>query len=233
MTEPTNLVALKEARERASALIGDRYAEGVIDDDEVDRRLDAAERATDLATLERLTVDLRGPDDSRALARTRADADAPVVALARAEQVPRSRRIITVFSDNEYRGHWTPARRNTVINVLGDTELDLRDAELGPETEIRVRVILGDVVIVVPPDLPITVEVIPVLGDIKRDDEAAPPRADAPRVVVRGFVLLGDLKIRVQRRGESWRETKRRRKLARRERKRQLKEAEKRRMLPP
>jgi hypothetical protein len=231
MTEPTNLVALKERRERAIALISERYAEGVIDDDEVDRRLDAAERATDLATLERLTVDLRGPEGEQALAQ--ASEDAPIVALARADQVPRSRRMITVFSDNEYRGHWTPARRNTVINVLGDTELDLRDAALGPETEIRVRVILGDVVIVVPPDLPVTVEAIPVLGDIKRDDESAPPRAGAPRVVVRGFVLLGDLKIRVQRRGESWRETKRRRKLARRERKRQLKEAEKRRALLP
>ncbi|MEZ4380667.1 MAG: LiaF-related protein [Nannocystaceae bacterium] len=229
MTEPTNLVALGERRERAIALIGQRYAEGVIDDDEVDRRLELAEEADDIAALDRLTVDLRGPDDVEALA----EAPAPIVALVRAEAAPRSRRLLTIFSDNEYRGHWTPARRNTVINVLGNTELDLRDAQLSPETEIRVRVVLGDVVIVIPPDLPLTVEVVPVLGDIKRDDESAPPSADAPRVVVRGFVVLGDLKIRVQRRGESWSETKRRRKLARRERKRKLKAAEKRRQLPP
>ena len=59
MTEPTNLVALRARRQRAIALISERYAEGLLDDDEVDRRLDLAERATDLAQLDTLFASLQ------------------------------------------------------------------------------------------------------------------------------------------------------------------------------
>ena len=36
MTETTNLVALRARRQRAIALISERYAEGLLDDDEVE-----------------------------------------------------------------------------------------------------------------------------------------------------------------------------------------------------
>jgi len=222
---PTDLVALKSQRERAISLIGDRYAEGVIDEEELDERLELAERATDLESLAALTADLAPPadtgNDTAAIAVNEAP---PPGALVRASEVPASRRIVTLLSSGEYRGSWVPARETTVFNVLGSTTVDLREALLSSgEIALRVRVVLGDVIVIIPRHVRVTVEAIPILGDIKRDQTPTTTDLSSPHVRISGFVCLGDIKIRVQRPGESWRETKKRRKIAAREAKRQRK----------
>lgn len=221
---PTNLVALGARRERAIALIGDRYAEGLLDDDEVDRRLELAERATDLAQLDALTVDLEapaeapgGPAHSVALAK-------PDTALAVPGTIPAARSITNVLSSSEYTGAWTPARHTKVLTVLGNTTLDLREANLGAgEIEIRVKVVLGDAVIILPPTIRVTLECTPILGDIKRDEGPTSLGPESPHLRISGFVVLGDVKIRYQAPGESWRETKKRRKRLAKERRKALK----------
>lgn len=219
VAEPTNLVALGARRERAIALIGDRYAEGLLDDDEVDRRLELAERATELAQLDALTVDLEAPAGAARLVALAK----PDTSLAVPGTIPAARSITNVLSSSEYKGAWTPARQTKVLTVLGNTTLDLREANLAGEIELRVKVVLGDAVIILPPTIRVTVECTPVLGDIKRDEGPTTLGPESPHVRISGFVVLGDVKIRYQAPGESWRETKKRRKRLAKERRKALK----------
>lgn len=224
MTEPTNLVALRARRERAIVLIGDRYAEGLIDDDEVDRRLELAERATELAQLDALTVDLEAPREDPPETEQLVPIAAPETSLAVPGTIPSTRKITTVLSSNEYKGAWTPARETRVLTVLGNTTLDLREANLGAgEIELRVKVVLGEAVIILPPEVRLTLECTPILGDLKRDEGPTTLGPESRHVRISGYVVLGDLKIRFQAPGESWRETKKQRRRLAKERRKALK----------
>jgi hypothetical protein len=91
-------------------------------------------------------------DDAHELARTTADL-APTPTVGTHQTVER---IVTVFSGNRRHGRWRLARRMRVTNVFGETELDLREAVLGPdalaaqEVEITGKCVFGAVRVLVP-----------------------------------------------------------------------------------
>jgi hypothetical protein len=96
-----------------------------------------------------------------------------------------------------------PFQAADVTNVMGRSELDLRDATIQPGAEATVDVFsaMGSVVVRVPPGWTIDTQAVSAFGAVR--DERFPPYAEdpgaeagpAPRLVLRGLVLMGRLVI--------------------------------------
>jgi len=89
-----------------------------------------------------------------------------------------------------------------VVTVMGGSEIDLRDATLAPgaEAKLDLLVLMGGSIIRVPDGWVVDVRAVPLLGGVadKRwsDTTGAAPRADAPRLVIEGTVLMGGVTIK-------------------------------------
>jgi hypothetical protein len=231
-TPPTNLIALRDGKRQAEALITARYAEGLIDGDDLEQRLDLVQDAKTMEALEHAIVDLVEPGtapstvlaipDSRG---TIATASTNSYTLARLEDIALERQFTALFSSVEQNGRWTPARYNRVLDVFGDTTLDLREAELGPGvTIIDVRCVFASLVLIVPPGLAVRIEASATFASVERDKHIGEqPRAPGdPVIVIQGTVLFASLEIHDRMPGEDRRDARRRhralRKAAKRER---------------
>ena len=93
--------------------------------------------------------------------------------------------------------------RSTVINLMGGSDLDLRDALIDSnETVITVVSIMGGSDIVVPEGVEVELGGFALLGGNDLKVGGAPPRPGAPVVRVRAFSLMGgtDVKTKAPRR---------------------------------
>ncbi|GAA1389999.1 hypothetical protein GCM10009599_05770 [Luteococcus peritonei] len=178
-------------RELVATLLNTAYAEGRITREEHDERLDATWAARTFAELEQLTADI-----------TPATASMPVPAGERrgvvvdpSQQNPQADSLVTVMGTVRREGSWRLRRRTTGLVVMGDAKLDLRGATLeAQECVISLPVLLGDVKITIPDGIAVRDETTTVMGDVKiRGVRPAPP--GAPVVVLRGLVLMGDVKV--------------------------------------
>ena len=85
------------------------------------------------------------------------------------------------------------------MTLLGNTELDLTRARLGPNvSRIELRCVLGSVTIIAPPDLRLDFLVDPVLGSAEVNRKApSTTSADAPLVEIVGSCVMGSVEVRV------------------------------------
>ena len=217
----TNLVALRDEREKAIELISERFSEDIIDGDEMERRLELVHAATTLEDLAEVTDDLRSPKKKAEPETALVPARRGPNALARSDEVADETRTVTILGEARRDGRWVPARRTRVLNVLGETTLDFREARLGPGvTTVQVKVVLGNLKVIVPPGLDVAIECPAILSSIKRDESIGsfePAAADDPSLRVQGSVILGELRIEERLPGESPREARKRRKRERKE----------------
>ncbi len=112
-------------------------------------------------------------------------------------------------------------RGGEMTSIMGRTHLDLRQSVMSPgeEAVVDVFALMGRVVLQVPRDWVVDVQAMPIMGGVKdertrvarRSDQDGQPVPDAleqveaerpiqtappPRVVLRGFVMMGGLTIR-------------------------------------
>lgn len=216
-----SLVALRDRRQQVIARLSECFATDVLEVDELERRLDLAHGARTVAELDALVADLAPAPATTALA--------PVPAAALAIDDPRraeTKRVRVVMSHVERRGRWTVPRTLELRVFWGNAELDFRDASLAPGvTTIDVRVLMGNLEIILPPHLAIDVDVSSFMGSVE-ERHRVPPDDDPARPVLRltGAVRLGNLELTTRLPGESRGDARRR---ERRERK-QLRRAERR-----
>jgi len=217
-----SLVALRDRREQVIARLSQCFADDVLEIEELERRLDLAHGARTLAELDALVADL-APTASTALVPAALQAiDDP----ARAA----TKKLRVIMSSVERRGRWLVPKELVMRVFWGSAELDFRDASLGPGiTTIHVRVVMGSLEVVLPPNLAIDVDVSSFAGSVT-ERHRMPPDADPARPMIRivGSVAFGDLEIMTRLPGETERDARRREK---RERK-QLRDAETK-ALPP
>ena len=209
MAESVNLVALERVRAVARERIGDGYARDLIDADELDRRLEALERAGAAAEVEELFVDLVLDESSAASPR--------IVALVPRDDVPQHQRVVALFSEAKRVGAWLPGRTNEVQAVFASVQLDLREAQLGAGTTVfHATVVFGELEIIVPPGLPIDVECGVVFAEVDQDESLGQrPDPSGLRVRVEGRVWFGSITIRERLVGETKSDARKRRKLER------------------
>lgn len=113
--------------------------------------------------------------------------------------VPEQRGTVAFLSNFQRDGDWILPRVFRVVALLGNVELDLTGARLGPGTsEIEVRSVLGSITILVPPDLRLECDGEPLIGSFEVQREARSSAApDAPVVRITGRAILGSVEIKV------------------------------------
>jgi hypothetical protein len=207
----TSLVALRDARERAIALLSDAFAHDLIGVDEFERRLTLAHRADSLSAIEETVSDLTAAAPSSALV------PAPSPAIHLANQPERSS-MMAIFAGVERRGPWTLPRRLEALAIFGGMILDFREALLPPGvTEVHVVAVMGGVQLIVPPGLSVEVSGTAIMGGFAHV-ERIPVQLDPERTVLRvtGVALMGGVAVETRLPGESEQDAHRRRRRERR-----------------
>ncbi|MEU8827277.1 DUF1707 domain-containing protein [Streptomyces sp. NPDC048636] len=181
-------------RERVAEALREAVAEGRLDMDEFEERLDAAYTARTHAQLEPLVRDLPVPG-----------AAAPPSAPARREDredwdqriggTPTSRVAVAIMGGFQRKGTWTAPRHFTAFTLMGGGEIDLRDARFeGRETVIRCFALMGGVQVIVGPDVETHVGGIGIMGGFDQSGEAD-GEPGAPRVRVTGLAIFGGVSV--------------------------------------
>lgn len=208
---PVPAHALGERREATIRVLIDSFAADRLTVEEYEARLDLANRAGDLASLDALTRDL----PAAAPAGT-----APVTVAAAARRVPaprpeevRERQLfLALMGGVDRKGAWTPARHSFMLALMGGASLDFREARLPPGvTELDIFVMWGGVEILVPPDIIVDCGGVAIMGGFEHE-AGSPIQAGpaTPILKVGGFALMGGVEIQVRLPGESARDAKRR-----------------------
>jgi len=114
---------------------------------------------------------------------------------------PRAERLFAVMSECKRRFDGRPFEGATMTGFMGGCVLDLRRAIVTPGEPkvIEVFGIMAGHDIKVPPEWTVTLDVMPIMGDVKdkRVPALAPPplTGAAPALLVRGSVVMGEVKI--------------------------------------
>jgi hypothetical protein len=167
-------------RDHAVERLRDAAGEGRLTFEELADRIDVAGMATTRGQLEQLTADLPVPAASAA----------PVVA-----PIHQS----SVFGDVRRSGVWTVPERSKWGTVFGDVVLDLREARVAaPEVTIDAGTFFGDVELLVPEGVVVEVRSRTLFGGVRQEAGGAGPPG-APRIVLVGGTVFGDVKIRARR----------------------------------
>lgn len=190
-TQASGIRASDAEREEVVARLREGCAEGRLTLEDLTARSEVAYRAVTRSELARLTEDLPA---SAVPATDSAARPAP-----RRGAAPSGRwrgRVLAILGDVKRAGEWWPEDPLAAIAVLGDVKLDLYEAHVPAEgLTITATAVLGDVIIVVPEGVRVEMSGSAVLGD-KTVDVASPPSGtSAPTIRVRGYAILGDVRV--------------------------------------
>jgi hypothetical protein len=169
---PASLRASDAERERAVDVLRAAAGDGRLTLEELAERVEGALIARTRGELEPLTADLPERADSRGSEGTRWT--------------------VSLMGGTDRKGRWRIAARSTVINVMGGSDLDLREALIDAnETVITVVSVMGGSDIIVPEGVEVDLSGCAIMGgnDLKVDGPR--PRPGAPVVRIRAFSLMG------------------------------------------
>lgn len=203
-SERPDMRASDAERERIAETLREAVAEGRLQMDEFEQRLDATYKARTHGELEPLVSDLPVPGGSVAPVTGRA----PVPAGRPGAPVDWSRRIgkpatstggFAFWSGFSRKGKWTVGRVFTAFAMWGGGEIDLREADFEDrEVHIRCWTVMGGMLVKVAPDVHVHVNGVGIMGGFDeqtKDADAGDPAPDAPRVRVTGFALMGGVGV--------------------------------------
>ncbi|MGW0787632.1 DUF1707 SHOCT-like domain-containing protein [Streptomyces sp. NPDC002911] len=211
-------------RERVAETLREAVAEGRLEMDEFEQRLDATFRARTHGELVPIVRDLPVPGSAVAPVAGLP----PVAGHGASASVDWSRRIggpatstwaFAFWGGFGRKGRWTVGRAFTAFAMWGGGDIDLRQADFeGREVVIRCFTIMGGIQVKVPPDVDLHVNGVGFMGGFdERTKDAGEPAPGAPRVRVTGFALMGGVGVerkwsKVQRQRQRLKEAERLRK---------------------
>lgn len=113
-------------------------------------------------------------------------------------------RVVSVMGRSDHISRATAFRGADITNVMGRSDLDLRDATLAPGDTASVKVfsVMGAVMLRVPSTWTVDTGAISAMGGVRderlKSSQDTPEAATGPppRIVLRGFVAMGRLTIR-------------------------------------
>ena len=167
--------------------LADAYADDNLELAEYERRVRAAEHASTIAQLEALVADFPGAPG----APPRASAVPPA---------PTTGASVTIMGERQLDVQAAQDLPRQVINVMGQTRIDLSDAPPGVY-ELRVYNLMGELQVAVPYGTRINRTLLGLLSDVsvrpwKVKRTAAPARFTSHQVTLAGVSLLGEVIIR-------------------------------------
>ncbi len=192
----------QEAREKTIDVLCQSFARDEMEVEEFEKRTELVLRAETAAQLRLLLADL-----PTAAVPVKREAAVPLRTLP-ADRIPDRSVVVGIMSEGQRSGAWIPAWDNRVVAVMGSCVLDFRDAQLGPGvTEIWVLAIMGNVEIIVPPDLQVDCSGIGIMGAFEHQHPATSSTdPEAPVIRVTGVAIMGAAEVLVRLPGETARE---------------------------
>jgi len=193
--EPHGTMRASDAdRDRVAEALREAYAEGRLDVEEHNERIDLAYKAKTLGELSPLVSDL----PQRHTATVAGPAIAPPAMPA--DYAPGTK-ITAVFAEQKRGGRWIVPSQTVAAAVFGSVTIDLREAVLAQrEVVIVANAVFGSIEIKVPHGVVVRDEGTAVFGSRSGSDRNAvgdvPLRPDAPVVVLRGMALFGEVSVR-------------------------------------
>ncbi|MFL5610826.1 MAG: LiaF domain-containing protein [Gemmatimonadaceae bacterium] len=110
--------------------------------------------------------------------------------------------VVSFLSSNERKGRWELPRQFRALAVLGNVELDLREAEIGYGlSTIEAVSVFGNIEITIPPDVAVECDGDSLLGSfaVKYHGPASPSAANRDRTVrITGSVYAGNVEVMVK-----------------------------------
>ena len=192
-TPPASLQRADDARERAIAILTDRYAEGVLDDAGLELRLQRLHGAQDARGVEAVVADLLNPHAVPAPVVHGGPVPDPSVLPSRT-----IRRILAIMSESKRAGRWIVPGELEVVAVMSDVKLDFRHAALPPVAEIHVSCWMASVHLTVPPGLPVVFEADGFIGVATSSAIEPDAMTQGPVLRVVGIAVLGEVKVIVK-----------------------------------
>jgi hypothetical protein len=204
---PESERTLREQRQQTIDRLCEHFAQDRLTLEELERRIDVAERTHEHGELAALLADLQP--------RTPVVATPSPLPSTRTTGLPIQRNangtILAIMGAAERRGAWRPAEHNFVLCLMGGADLDFREAQLAPGvTEVFVIACMGGCEIIVPPGLAVEVNGVGIMGGFGHRETGTQASPDAPVLRINGFALMGGVDVRVRLPGETAREAKRR-----------------------
>jgi hypothetical protein len=183
VSDTPDLRASDADRDAAIARLRDAAGEGRLTLDELTERVEAATAARTQGELATLTADLPA-----------VGAVAPSVVAPAAAGGPISQS--SVFGDLKRSGVWTIPVDSQWGTVFGDVVLDLRQGRI-PAGELHVHAtsVFGDIDLLVPEGVAVEVRSRTTFGDVRQETSDSGV-AGAPRIVLTGRTMFGDVKVR-------------------------------------
>lgn len=198
--DPSQMRISDQDRHKVSEILRDAAAEGRIDLDELEERLEAAYAAKVYADLVPLTLDL--PHSH--LPAPRPGAAGPIRPTARPGSPPPGVPLssyessLAVLSGVDRKGAWLVPPSHTAFSMMGEVTLDLREASFeAVETVINANTVMGSIDIYVNAGTHVIVEGSGIMGAFEQGRDKVPPAYghDAPVVRVKGFALMGAVTV--------------------------------------
>ncbi|MEU0130577.1 DUF1707 domain-containing protein [Streptomyces sp. NPDC006289] len=187
-------------RERIAETLREAVAEGRLEMDEFEQRLDATFKARTHAELEPLVRDLPVPGAaSRPVAgpvagRNETSGGWP----ARIGGNATSSGAFAFWGGFSRKGRWTVGRSFTAFAMWGGGEIDLREARFAErDVVIRCFAVMGGMQVTVEPDLDVQVSGLGIMGGFGEHSkvEEEDPAPGSPRVRITGFALMGGVGV--------------------------------------
>lgn len=190
-----DLRAADADRERVAEQLRDAMAEGRLDMEEFEERLEATYKARTYGELEPITRDLPAVGAKLSMVKAGPAGEGEVDWPSRMGGEVTSRGAFAFWSGFNRKGGWTVGSRFTAFAMWGGGEIDLREARFADrDVEIRCFTIMGGLQVTVPPELTVVVKGWGIMGGF--DDHATGEgTAGSPRVVVKGFALMGGVGV--------------------------------------
>ncbi|MFD6278644.1 DUF1707 domain-containing protein [Streptomyces sp. NPDC060209] len=188
-------------RERVAETLREAVAEGRLEMDEFEQRLDATFKARTHGELVPLVRDLPVPGGlARPVTGSVADRQGSSVDWpARIGGEPTSSGAFAFWGGFSRKGRWTVGPKFTAFAMWGGGEIDLREAHFAErDIVIRCFTIMAGMQVTVPPDLNVQVNGLGIMGGFgehSKLDEEPEPAPDAPRVKITGFALMGGVGV--------------------------------------
>jgi hypothetical protein len=117
-------------------------------------------------------------------------------------QPPAISGVVSFLSSNERQGHWELPRRFRALAVMGNVELDLREAEVGYGVSlIEAVAVMGNIEITIPPDIAVECDGDTLLGSftLKYDGRANPAAANRERTIrITGTAYAANVEVVVK-----------------------------------
>jgi hypothetical protein len=170
------------------------YSHGELSLEAFERRLDQALDAETHDSLLSLTADL----DLVVDAAFREQKEREFGIKASSQDVMSGETIVSIFGNSKREGVWGVPKEIRLLNIFGNTILDFSEAKFSSmTTRIDVSCVFGNAMVYIPEGVNVVSYVSCILGGIK---DKAPSRngVDVPTIVLDGFVLFGNIKIKLK-----------------------------------